>query len=81
MQPLYYPDGSAEGQKLNVEEKKARMRNDNMNNIDRMDRDRSERLGRTISGGPRNNGDRDRGGMGMNHNSGNKNNFICICSA
>lgn len=72
-QPLYYPDGTPEGQKLNVEEKKARMRNDNMNNIDRMDRDRAggDRvgLGRSSLGGSRNNGDRDRG-INMNHNSG-----------
>ncbi|XP_055323189.1 ras GTPase-activating protein-binding protein 2 isoform X3 [Sitodiplosis mosellana] len=61
--PLYYPENSPDGQKLNVEEKKARMRNENSNNVDRNDRDRNDRgLGRTISGGQnRNSGDRDRG--------------------
>lgn len=66
VQPLYYPENSPDGQKLNVEEKKARMRNENSNNIDR---DRNDRgLGRTISGGQRNSGDRDRG-MGLNRSS------------
>lgn len=67
-QPLYYPENSPDGQKLNVEEKKARMRNENSNNMDRNDRDRNDRgLGRTISGGQRS-GDRDRG-MGLNRNT------------
>lgn len=69
--PLYYPDGSTDGQKLNVEEKKARMRNENSNNIDRNDRgDRGDRgIGRAISGGQRNSGDRDRGMGGINRTS------------
>lgn len=55
---------------MNVEEKKARMRNENSNNIDRSDRDRSDRgLGRAISGGQRNSGDRDRGMGGLNRTS------------
>lgn len=70
VKPLFYPENSPDGQKLNVEEKKARIRNENTNNIDRNDRDRNDRvLSRTISGGQRNNGDRDRG-IGLNHNSG-----------
>lgn len=69
LQPLYYPDGSTDGQKLNVEEKKARMRNENSNNIDRNDRDRNDRgMGRAISGGQRS-GDRDRGMGGLNRTS------------
>lgn len=66
VQPLYYPDNSPDGQKLNVEEKKARMRNENSNNVDR---DRNDRgLSRTISSGQRNSGDRDRG-IGLNRTS------------
>lgn len=69
LKPLYYPENSPDGQKLNVEEKKARMRNENSNNIDRNDRDRNDRgLGRTISGGQRNSGERDRG-IGLNRTS------------
>ncbi|XP_031630037.1 ras GTPase-activating protein-binding protein 1 isoform X2 [Contarinia nasturtii] len=68
--PLFYPENSPDGQKLNVEEKKARMRNENSNNVDRNDRDRNDRgLGRTISGGQRNSGDRDRGIGGLNRTS------------
>lgn len=54
LQPLYYPENSPDGQKLNVEEKKARMRNENMNNTDRSDRDRG--VNRTIPGAQRNSG-------------------------
>lgn len=67
---MYYPENSPDGQKLNVEEKKARMRNENTNNIDRNDRDRNDRLPRTISGSQRNSGDRDCSrGIGLNRTS------------
>lgn len=76
MQPLYYPDNSPNGQKLNVEEKKTRLRNESNNNGDRNDRDRSDRgMSRSVTGNggsgggggnggsnPRSNGDR----VGMN---------------
>lgn len=68
MQPLYYPDNSPDGQKLNVEEKKTRMVS--TTNSDRNDRDRNDRgLNRTVSGGTgqRNSGDRDGPrGVGLN---------------
>lgn len=48
MQPLYYPENSPNGQKLNVEEKKTRVSN---NNVERGDRDRSERnMSRSVTG-------------------------------
>lgn len=70
---MYYPDNSPDGQKLNVEEKKTRLRTDGGNGgIDRNNErggDRGDRgLGRTLSSGQRNNGDRDgpRIGGGLN---------------
>lgn len=69
--PLYYPENSPDGQKLNVEEKKTRLRTDGGNNLgnDR-NNDRGDRgdrgLGRTLSGGQRNNGDRDGPRLGLN---------------
>lgn len=70
-QPLFYPDNSPTGQKLNVEEKKVRLRNESSNNVDRSDRERNDRgASRTVSGGGvRNSGDRS-GPMNRTSNTG-----------
>lgn len=82
---MYYPENSPDGQKLNVEEKKTRLRTDMGNNIGGLDRndrgDRGDRgLSRTLSGGQRNNGgERDGprlGGGGLNRGAPNSGGMI-----